>query len=184
MIVWATAALLLGAIHLLWFPEPGNPDFFAARHPLILGTILLTVATLILITTIKRWVTILPGILGYAVLGGFLAITTGHLSSRVQIPRSQAVFLTVLFIANTILSSPFVNRTLSVFDRISLIVFVFCLAISMETNTHVSLFIAPSVGSSFLLLAWAVDHILRRMDEEAAYRRLHPPTASGAARQW
>ena len=158
LIGFAVTCLMLFGLHLLFFPESGNPNRFAGRHPSALGAILLTIATVILNATIQRWVTILPGILAYCAFRALRVAALGLiLGSRMPVPGSTVLFLTIVLLADTVLSITFVLRDLNLPDRFSLIGFVYCLGISMLTNQPISLYMAPTAGSCLLLLAWLVE---------------------------
>lgn len=167
LVVIATAGVLLGGINLLFFPHAGNPEYFAGRHPFVLGTILLAIITVILISTSNRWVTALPGFLAYcacASIRGYLLF--GHQpGGRTPISGSQVALLVEFFLVNSVLAMTFVYRNLSWLDRFVLIGFIFCAGISVMSNQPLSQFVAPTVGTCLLLLAWLVDrHQHPKMD--------------------
>ncbi len=160
-----TLAFLIGGLTLLRFPVRGDPAFFASRHPFVIGSVLVIIAAGIIIPTVRHWVEALPGVLGYSVLGGLIAIGTGHLSnSHVQISNMDAATLTVALIGGTVLSLDFGKRNLSVLDRIALVAFVFCMAVATITKPP-EMFIAFALALSFLLLAWSVNRIQRHRSQ-------------------
>ena len=159
LLIWAFGGVLLGGLSLLLFPGRANPESLSGRHPFVLGTILLTIATVILISTINRWIIALPGVLGYcafALIRG--SILFGHrLGARTPVPGSTVAFLAEFFVLNMFLSMTFIYRKLSWLDRFAVIGFVFCVGTSVVSNQPLSLSVAPTVGTCLLVLAWLVD---------------------------
>jgi hypothetical protein len=181
LLICAFAGMLLQGLDLLLFPGRANPVSLSGRHPFVLGIILLTTVTVILISTINRWVTALPGFLGFcafAIIRG--SILFGHrLGGRAPISGSKVAFLVEFFLVNSVLAMTFMYRNLSWLDRFALIGFVFCVGTSVVSNQPLSLFVAPTVGTCLLLIAWLVDrHQRPEMD--------HIPDLSEleAQRQW
>jgi hypothetical protein len=176
----AVTGTMVYGLNLLFFPVRPNPASLSGRHPYALGAFLLTIVTMILHATIQRWVKILPGILGYCAFRALrVAALMLILGSRKPVPGSTVLFLTIVLLADTVLSITFVLRDLNLLDRFSLIGFVYCLGISVLTNQPLSLYIAPTAGSCLLLLAWLVERNKHpRMD--------HVPdlTELEAQRQW
>jgi hypothetical protein len=170
----AVSGALVVGLNLLFFPHQRNPEYFAGRHPFALGTVLLGIATVVLISTVQRWASILPGILAYGVLGGCLAIASGHIpNTRVPFPRPAAVYLTAFLVISTILTYTFAKRRLTILDRMVLIGFIFCLAISMQSNQPFYVYIVPVIGLCLLLPAWFLARKRRQWEELMAYRRRH-----------
>ena len=151
-----TGGALAGGLAVLRTPETIRPDSFVGRYPLTPWACVI-VATLILIFTIDRWVTILPGILGYGTLGGLIMLASGHYG-KMNIPRPIALALTLYSIAGTGLTLSFARRPLTLIDRVALLAFVFCLAFSITPDTF-AMTVALGIGVAFLLTAWAVDRI-------------------------
>jgi hypothetical protein len=150
--------------------------FFPAGHSRALGLLFLVISMPLMVLTMNRWVRVLVGLLALAVLNGILSISTGHLLANPTQPvsRLDALYLTGFFAAAAVLSSTMKARSLSVFDRISLLIFVFSFAcLAGYQGTRETGVIAPlnsidlalmGIGLSCLLVAWAVDHIQRRRD--------------------
>ena len=176
LIGFAVVGVMLYGLRLFFFPEHFDSARLSGRHPYALGAFLLTIVTVILNATIQRWVTILPGILGYCAFRALGAAALGRaLTSRTPVPRSTALFLAIVLLADAVLSITFVLRNLHLLDRCSLIGFVYCVGISMQTNQPISLHVASTAGSCLLLLAWLVernkhprmDHVLNLAELEA-----------------
>src|SRR6476661_7870724 len=88
-----TVGALAGGLAILRTHEAIRPDSFVGRYPFTPWACTI-VATLILIFTTDRWVTILPGILGYGTLGGLIMLASGHYG-KMHIPRPMALALTL-----------------------------------------------------------------------------------------
>jgi hypothetical protein len=153
----ATAMLLLGGVAYTFIPSLLIDP--TSRSP-VLGWVSLIIATTILIWKMDRWVTILPGIIGYAAFGGMLAIVSGHLENNPSklIARTDAAIITALLLVASAVSSTFKERSLNIVDRIALLVFVFSWAFSMSP-TRSRMFLAQGIGLATLLLAWAYHHV-------------------------
>jgi hypothetical protein len=127
-----TVFLLLGGITAICFPNTIEPYSFL-RHSPGIGWIFLAVSTVILIVMMDRWVKILPGIIGYAIVGALIALETGHYG-HLPVPRGQALIALLFLSVVTALSLTFQKRTLNVVDRIALLTFVFCLVFGMASE--------------------------------------------------
>jgi len=171
-----TGGALAGGLAVLRKPEATLPDSFIGRHPFTPWACVI-IATVILILTIDRWVTILPGILGYATLGGLIMVTSGHYGKMV-VPRPIALALMLYAIAGTGLTMSFARRPLTLIDRVALLAFVFCLAFSMSASIS-SASIALGIGSAFLLIAWVIDRIMGGGRHTASRHRMHGSATDG-----
>jgi hypothetical protein len=164
--LWLTAKILLafftgtafvGGLVVLRRPDP-NPASVLARHSPI-PWVIVAMATVILIWTIDRWRTILPGILAYGALGGLIMLASGEYN-KVPVPRLVALALTLFMIASSVVTLTFSRRDLSLIDRIALMAFVFCLALGVTPDIF-EMTVALGIGLCLLPFAWAVDHIQR-----------------------
>lgn len=146
LLICAFAGVLLNGLDLVLFPGRANSESLSGRHPFVLGIILLTTVTVILISTINRWIAALPGFLGYCAFAFIRgSILFGHtLGGRTPIPRSTVAFLAEFFVLAMFLSMTFMYRNLSWLDRFALIGFVFCVGTSVLSNQPLSLFVAPA----------------------------------------
>jgi hypothetical protein len=122
----------------------------------------------IMVPTIKRWVTILPGLFGYGAFCSLIAIMTGS-----RMPRLHAAALTLVLIATAALLKSFVDRPLNLLDRIALLLFVSCIALSMTKDTF-TMYLAWSVGLSFVLVAWLTNLIQVSRDYNVPLRPYDP----------
>lgn len=159
------AFLFFSSAALLWFPERTRPDSLASTHPLALGIVLLVAAITILTIKMNSWVTVLPGILGYGVIGGLFAIATGHLSPSAPISRLDASIATFLIGIASAVSRTFATRELNFADRIGLLTFALVGGLGacydafqnsgVGTNVHHTvLFVTLGIATSVLVLAW------------------------------
>jgi hypothetical protein len=153
-----TGGALVCGIYGLRSPEKVMPGSFAARHP-SLPWVCVIVATAILIPTMNRWVAILPGILGYGTIGGLIMLTTGQYN-HVKVPRPVALGLTVFCIVSSYITWKFLDRPLTLIDRVALLAFVFCLAFSMTSKNNIAeTFMAMGVGFICVVGAWGIDYV-------------------------
>jgi hypothetical protein len=164
---FGTAALFLGGVAYTFFPSD---------HSHFLGWILLAVSTAVMIFQMDRWVKVLPGLLGLAVLNGLITIFSGHVLANPTQPvgRLEAFGLTLFFVVSCVLSGTFKDRQLNFVDRTALMAFVFSFAWLLAYDgsryapggkgaaVDARDLIAISVGLSFLIVAWLYYHFLNR----------------------
>lgn len=148
---------------------------FASGGSRPVGLMLLAISVSIMACTMNRWLKILPGILGVAVLNGVITLSTGHLLNNSGIPTSRtgALFLTLFFAASCLLSRTFLHGDLDVIDRVVALAFVACLpvligfgSIREQTVGRSSAlsraeFVTMAIGICFLLVAWTHDRVRR-----------------------
>jgi hypothetical protein len=152
-----TGGALVGGIAILRSPNDTVPGSLLARHPYLPWACIIA-ATAILIPTIKRWVTILPGILGYGTIGGLIMLVSGQYN-HIIVPRPAALAVTVFCIASSYLTSRFADRPLTLIDRVALLALVYCLAFSMTTGKNLTeAFTFLGIGFASVLVAWGIDH--------------------------
>src|SRR5215469_17959547 len=84
LLVWATAGMLWIGIYVIFSPGRVRQEPLSTRS-LLVGSVLLVMSTAILLLTMDRWVKIIPGVLGYATLGGLIMLFSGHYS-RIRVP--------------------------------------------------------------------------------------------------
>lgn len=177
LLVIFTGYALVGGVVLLRRPDP-DPRSILARHSLV-PWICLAIATGILIPTTYRWVTILPGILGYGALGGLIMLTIGHYGNM-HVPRLIALALTLFMILSSVLTSSFSRRNLSLIDRFALLAFLFCLAFGFTPDIF-AMTVALGIGLSTLLCAWVLDRIRRRDGQKSSRHQPHSPPPDGSS---
>lgn len=100
--------------------------FFQTEHSKLLGWAFLAVSIPVLILEMDRWKKILPAILGYSVLNGFLILLTGHLpgTPEASISRPNMLVTISLIVVATLLSQTFAKRKLRIGDRFALLAFI------------------------------------------------------------
>jgi hypothetical protein len=89
--------LVFGGLAIITTPPPPSA---------VLGWVLLSIAAVVLILTMDKWVRVFPGLLAYGVLGSTLMLVNGHAVNHpeVDVPRLEAVILIAFFAAATALS--------------------------------------------------------------------------------
>jgi hypothetical protein len=122
--------LLIGFVVGGMFFAGVNYLFFPAGHSRTLGFIFLLLSTPVMVTTMDRWVRVMAGFLGLAVLNGLLSISSGHVLANPTMPisRLDALYLTLFYAVAAILGSSMKHRRLSPVDRISVMAFLCSLA--------------------------------------------------------
>ena len=168
--------MFCGGIIAITHPERVRPESFllwripAGTHSFSAGWIYLAVSTAILILTMDGWVKILAGWFAYSTLGALIMLSGKY--NGVPVPRNEALFLWVFTISTAAVCWTFRERKLQVIDRFAMMAFLFSLGLGM-TQHDSTMFAALSIGFTFLLLAWAVDHIPGRRSDLVQKR---PPT--------
>jgi hypothetical protein len=165
----AVIGMFCGGIIAILHPERVRPESFLLRRVGV-GTpsfsaawIFLAISTAILIFTMDRWVKVIPGLFFYSTLGGAIMLSGKY--SGVPVPRNEAVFLIFFTISTAVISLTFQRRKLRVMDRVAWMAFLFCCGIGTTPNPS-TMFTALSIGFTFLLLAWGVNHLQRRRQPE------------------
>jgi hypothetical protein len=160
---FATAGMFWAGLTAIVFPQRMSLDSFLLRpitigpHSFIIAWPCLIVATGIMIASIDLWVRILPGVLGYSTLGALVMLFTGKYN-RLIVPRAMSLFLLLFAAACTALSLTFLDRKLSVMDRICLMAFICCLAIGTSPSISITITFL-GIGFATLLVAWIVDRV-------------------------
>lgn len=126
---------------------------------LAVGWALLSIAGLVLVFTMDRWVKVFPGLLAYGVVGSILMLINGHAVNHpeVLVPQLEAVVLIVFFTAAAALSFTFTKHQLTVPDRIALFVFVLCFF--WQAVAPRLMLVVLGIGFACLIGAWAYDRI-------------------------
>jgi len=131
--------------------------FSPSPHPPALGWALLSIAALVLVFTMDKWVKVFPGLLAYGVVGSVLMLMNGHAVNHpeVLVPRLEAVTLIVFFAAAAALSFTFTNHKLTVPDRTALFVFILCFF--WQAVAPRMMLMALGIGFACLIGAWVYD---------------------------
>ncbi|MGH9352126.1 MAG: hypothetical protein ACRD2G_08210 [Terriglobia bacterium] len=150
--------------------------FFPSGHSRILGWAFIVVSVIVMVAEMNRWVKVLPGILGLAVLNGLISLSTGHALNNPSAPisRLDMLIVTLFFAACFALAGTFRARDLTIVDRVSLMTFAFTLPLwaghdstriatagKLAAEDRLDLIIA-AVALCCLLVPWAYDRIQRR----------------------
>jgi len=174
------ALILVGFVVAGMFFGGADYLFFPSAHSRWLGLIFLVISTPVMVLTMNRWVKVMAGFLGLAVLNGLLSISTGHVLANPTMPISHlyASSLTLFFALAAILTGKMKDRRLGLVDRISVMAFLCSLAflISYQTQReaaksaplNATAFTLMGISLSCLFAAWAVDHIQRRRRHNAS----------------
>jgi membrane-bound ClpP family serine protease len=161
----AVIGMFCGGIISILHPERVRPESFLLRRVGIgmasfsAAWIFLAISTAILIFTMDRWVKVIPGLFAYSTLGGAIMLSGKY--SGVPVPWNVAVFLIFFTILTAAVSFTFQRRKLRVMDRVAWMAFLFCCGIGTSPNPS-TMFTALSIGFTFLLSAWGVNHLQRR----------------------
>jgi hypothetical protein len=158
---FAVAVMFFGGIGAITHPERISSGSFLLKrlqigsYSFLSGWIYLAISIAILVLTIDRWVKILPGFFAYSTLGAIIMLS-GRYNGRPVSPR-EAWFGLFFTISTAALSFTFLGRKLDIIDRVALMTFLCCLAISMTPNPS-TMFASASIGLTALLLAWAINY--------------------------
>src|SRR5262249_19136361 len=147
--VYTSFLMSIGLLRLRVTPLPSS---MAGRHPFFFSWGCFIGSTVIMILTQNGWAKALPGLLQYGVLGGLIALSSGHYGKTV-FTRSEALGATLLMAAGTLLTARTALRTLTLIDRFALMLFVFCFAWSLTGGKEFSAQMMPiTVGCGILLI--------------------------------
>jgi prepilin signal peptidase PulO-like enzyme (type II secretory pathway) len=96
-----TIGLLAYGFNKLHFPAVDNSLFGSLKdYPArAVGGVCVAISLVILVSTVNRWIKMLPGLFAYAALGGLLAVADGGFHSRIasqQLNRAGAGVITAL----------------------------------------------------------------------------------------
>jgi hypothetical protein len=141
-------------------------------HSHLTGWATLLVAAGAAILTVSHWVKYLPVILGGGILGGLLAIGTGHLLNNKPFPRPVAAGVTALFLACGLISRPLAKRPLTMLDRVALMAFLAAFVGGIVIDTPTSGLIGLGIGFGCLFAAWLRDWLSCKRESEGTARHL------------
>jgi len=152
--------------------------FFPTGHSRILGGAFLAISAVVMIAEMNRWVRVLPGILGLAVLNGLISLFTGHAlnNSSAPISRADMLLVTLFFAACFLVARTFAGHELTLIHRVALMLFAFTLPLwAGHDSTRVAVagrsatedradLIIGAAALGCLLVPWAYDRIQRQRD--------------------
>jgi hypothetical protein len=126
-----TIGFLAYGFQKLRYPDTDNSllTFLKAYPPRVVGILSIIVALTALWMTMKRWISFLPGLFGYAVFGGLLAVANGgwHPPTRsLQLTRAEAAVETGLFAACCLLTLRLRDANCTLVDRIGVLAATLC----------------------------------------------------------
>ena len=158
----------------LFFLRTVDRTSWSGRHAAIVALVFLVVSIPIMFATMNRWLKVMAGFLGLAVLNALISLGTGHILANPTMPisRPYALSLMLFFAAAAVLTGLMKNRKLSVVDRILVMAFLFSLGIlisyqgqrelSKSAPLNSSYFILMGTGLCCLLVAWGYDRLKGR----------------------
>jgi hypothetical protein len=161
--LFTTVTILILGLHALRYPSAAQEGSVSANHPLLFGISFTTVASVIIVWTASHWIKVLPGLIAYAIIGGLAAVASGGFHSRIasrSLTLSETSLLVVLFALELGLSITFSKRSLSMVDRIALLIFVWSLAFSTIGAAR-EMFESLLAGTASLLIAAAIHRFTR-----------------------
>jgi hypothetical protein len=150
-----TISILAVGLDSLRRPVAVEKGAFLANHPVILGATFVAISSIIIFWTANRWIKVLPGLIGYALVGALIATSNGGFQSRIasrNLSLRNTILLAILLIIDCALAFRLSKRKISVIDRLALLVFVLSLALSMMSDPK-PMFEDLLVGTLSLLLA-------------------------------
>jgi NhaP-type Na+/H+ or K+/H+ antiporter len=154
---FAWLGLVFAGMAIALTPSPHSPA---------LGWAFLTLAAVIALATMDRWVKVFPALLAYGVLGSLFTLVDGHAVNHpeVSVTPIDGVFAILLFAGAAVLSLGLMKRELKIADRMALFAFVFCFFWQAAVPKFGRLALGLGFGS--LLIAWTYDriHTRRRAD--------------------
>jgi uncharacterized membrane protein YczE len=123
------------------------------------GWMILVVASIVMFTTMDRWVKYLQVVLGSVVLGGIFMIADGHSLSQPHkaISRLVATAVTLLIAGCGAVAGTFANRNLMPSDRLALIGFLVAFVVGLSATEASVGIIAFSIALICLVSGWACN---------------------------
>ena len=139
MLTFAWLVLVFSGLGIAFSPQPAFPT---------IGWTLLTMATVIFLVTMDRWVKALPGILACGVVGGVLTIAAGHTVNHPEVmgSRLDGFAITMLIAISVVLSYRLAKRRLRLLDRVA--VFVFALSVFWQVMNSATTVPALTPGTT------------------------------------
>jgi hypothetical protein len=164
--------------------------FFPNGHSRVVGMVFFIFSAPIMVAIMDRWMKVMAGVLGLAVLNGLLSISTGHLLANPTQPvsRLDMVYFTLFFGLAAVLAGTLKGRKLTALDRTSVMAFLFSLACwfgyrgtrSVHAPPNEADFILMGICLGCLLVAWAYDRLKGRPGRNLAGHHVGGPAGSPA----
>ncbi len=171
---FVVAGMFFGGVMRLYLLGDAGLSSWSSRHTTIVALVFLAVSIPIMFVTMNRWLKVMAGFLGLAVLNGLISLGTGHVLANptMPIPRLYALSLMLFFAAASVLTGKMKADKLSLVHRILVMAFLFSLGILISYQAQRELtkstpfssayFILMGVSLCCLLIAWGYDRIQRR----------------------
>jgi hypothetical protein len=168
------ALILVGFVIAAMFFAGAGFLFFPSVHSRWFGAISLIISMPIMVLTINRWIKVMAGFLGLAVLNGLLSISSGHVLANPSMPisRLDALYLTLFYTVAAILTSTMKDRRQSLMDRISVMAFLCCLAVLISYQARLEAVKSAPFNATAatlmvislccLFVAWVYDRLPNR----------------------
>ena len=192
LIGFVVAGMFFGGVMRLYFLGAIDQSSWSGRHAAIVALIFLVLSIPIMFVTMNRWLKVMAGFLGLAVLNALISLGTGHVLANPTMPisRPYALSLMLFFAAAAALTGLMKNRKLSVVDRIFVMAFLFSLAILISYQGQQELtrsaplkctyFILMGIGLCCLLVAWGYDRLKGRRGHNLPGHHVGGPAGSPA----
>ena len=192
LIGFVVAAMFFGGVIGLFSPGAVDRSSWSGRHTAVVTPVFLIVSIPIMFVTMNRWLKVMAGFLGLAVLNALISLGTGHVLANPTMPisRPYALSLMLFFAAAAVLTGLMKNRKLSVVDRILVMAFLFSLGILISFQGQRELtkgepfnsayFILMGIGLGCLLVAWGYDRLQHRRGRNLPGHHLGGPAGSPA----
>jgi hypothetical protein len=174
VIGFVIAAMFFGGVIGLCFPGAVDRSSWSGRHIAIVTPVFLIVSIPIMFVTMNRWLKVMAGFLGLAVLNGLISLWSGHVMANPTMPVSRlyALSSTLFFAVASVLASKIRGRKLSVVDRTLVMAFLFSLGVLISYQGQRELtksaplnstyFILMGISLGCLLMAWGYGRLQRR----------------------
>jgi len=138
--------------------------FTPSRYSVGTGWLLLTVAAVVFVATMDRWIKAFAGFIFLAALRAFSTIFIGHLpetpDKSIPIVNVNAIALTILFTASAWIILDLGERSLRLHHRLALLGFTCSLFWGMVDEPKTML--ATIVGFALLAAVWGYAHFSER----------------------
>ncbi len=130
----------------------------------VVGVLCLAVGLPITYLTAHRWVSVLPGVLAYGIIGALAALVTGQigLSKAAVISKWEASNVLAMVVAGALLAATFRGRVLTKIDRVALVGSVYSFAYAGALGKHSLL--GGYVMICCLFAGWLIHGVRRRME--------------------
>src|SRR6266404_1805405 len=171
---FVVTGMFFGGVMRLCFPGVVDRSSWSGRHVALVALVFLMVSIPIMFVTMNRWLKVMAGFLGLAVLNALISLGTGHVLANPTMPisRPYALSLILFFAAAAVLTGLMKSRKLNVVDRILVMAFLFSLGILISYQGQRELtksaplnstyFILMGIALGCLLIAWGYGRLQRR----------------------